>query len=387
MTLDTLGDRELAIRAAYARLKARAGTHSPSVLSLVNEIPGLRVAVDACFLSNPLATQLFLRLFEERVVAAGRLRDLVERYPRQNPDLAADVAAFACLPAERVLVGNGAAELISAVLADRDGPVLVPVPTFSAYHEFAGTRPLVLHPLHPADGFRLDPDRLLSDVRRHRVSTVVLVNPNNPDGGYLDRPELYALLDRLAEHDVETVLDESFVHFTLDADDRVPMSGELTEWPGVVVLKSMSKDFGIAGLRVGYAVLPPDRVTALRATDFLWNLNGIADFFVSLLPQPEFADAYADCLRRYVATCRTFFAGLRAVPGIRMFPSRANFALVEVLSGRSADDVALRLLARHGVYVRACGDKVGLHGEFLRISSRTDEENAVVLAALADCVG
>jgi histidinol-phosphate/aromatic aminotransferase/cobyric acid decarboxylase-like protein len=266
-------------------LKDEAGSHSPSMLTIVEEVPEVAIDVDACFLSNPYATELFLRRLEADLIATRRIRDVLEFYPSQNTVVAANLAGFLQVPAERLFIGNGAIEVIQAVLhrfAKRK--IAVNIPTFSSYYEFApeGVQ-VVQHKLNKADDYRLDVAAYLDFIRRERPDTAVLINPNNPDGGYLPFAELRTILAGLRE--VETVIvDESFIHFAFEDDQFTMRSaiGLLDDHPGLVVVKSMSKDFGIAGIRAGYGVMAPQRVSALLANGYLWNINGLAEYFFKL---------------------------------------------------------------------------------------------------------
>ena len=143
----------------------------------------------------------------------------------------------------------------------------------------------------------------------------------------------------------------------------------MAERPHLVVVNSLSKSHGIAGLRLGYAVMAPLRARQVRASS-LWNLNALAEWFCGLLTEPSYLLAYENARRRYVRDTRAFFAELDALPALRVLPSAANFALVEL--DRPAAAVASTLLARHGVYVRDCADKWGLEGgRHLRVAARS----------------
>src|SRR5262249_43462796 len=191
--------REQAVAERIKRLKKEAGSHSPSAWTLAKLIPELRLKVDACFLSNPYATQLFLMHFHREVIRPKRLRALLELYPSQNRVIASKLGGVLDLEPESIFVGNGAAEIIQAILhlCTRDN-VLVTLPTFPPYYE--SVRPatrVVFNVLRKEEEFRFDPGAYLELVRRERPDTVVLINPNNPDGGYVPHAVLVELLDEL----------------------------------------------------------------------------------------------------------------------------------------------------------------------------------------------
>jgi histidinol-phosphate/aromatic aminotransferase/cobyric acid decarboxylase-like protein len=359
------------------QLKAGSGSHSPSVSEVERALPGL-VRVDACFLSNPYATHLVMARM--RRIAPQLLERMVSHYPSQSGAIASRLAPYVGVPSEQLYVANGACEAIQALLADTPGPLLLNIPTFSAYYEFASGQ-VVPHRLDSRDEFRLDLGELEALVRRHRPATVVIINPNNPDGGLVEQSSLVEFIERTAGRVEQVIVDESFAHFTTEGPPPT-VAPLVAKFPHLVVVNSMSKSHGIAGLRLGYAVLAPERASRMRESS-LWNMNAFAEWFCGLLAEPDFASAYESARRRYVRETRRLFAGLAALPGVKAYPSAANYALLEL--DRPAQPVAASLLAHHGVYVRDCGDKWGLDGErFIRVASRSSSENDRILGALAD---
>ncbi|MFO0892062.1 MAG: histidinol-phosphate transaminase [Isosphaeraceae bacterium] len=384
----TLNPRESALSERIKLLKREAGSHSPSAPTLAKLIPELRLRVDACFLSNPYATDLFLEYFHREVVRTGKLRRLLEFYPSQNRVIAGKLSAAVGVSPESLFVGNGAVEIIQAILHRFTGDkVLVNLPTFSPYYEFA--RPdtkVVFNVLPREEDFRFDPGAYLDLVRRERPDTLVLINPNNPDGGYIPYATLIEMLDEL--RDVPNVIvDESFIHFACEGDDYAyrSLSGDVERFPNLMVVKSMSKDFGIAGIRAGYAVMAPERVRDLLDNGFLWNSSGLAEYFFDLYSRPDFLVEYERKRVHYIRHSRRFFKTLSMMPGLYAYPTSANFVLVEIRNGMTAEDMVCHLLVRRGIYTRTCDDKKGLEpGKFIRVASRCRSENRFVLRAFRD---
>jgi histidinol-phosphate/aromatic aminotransferase/cobyric acid decarboxylase-like protein len=281
---------------------------------------------------------------------------------------------------DQLHVANGACEAIQALLARAPGPMVLPLPTFSAYYEFAAG-PVVPHALRPERNFRLDLDELEAVVDRYSADTVVIINPNNPDGRLIAHDALVSFVDRLSGRVRQVIVDESFGAFTTE-DRPETLTPLVSELPHLVVVNSLSKSHGIAGLRLGYAIMAPARARQVRNAA-LWNINAFAEWFCGLLADRDYRCSYEQARRRYVRETRRLFDALDALPGVRSFPSAANFALLEL--DRPAADVAASLLARHGVYSRDCADKRGLEGgRYLRIAARTAEENRRTLVALTE---
>jgi histidinol-phosphate/aromatic aminotransferase/cobyric acid decarboxylase-like protein len=383
--------REQALVERIKRLKKEAGSHSPSAWTLAKQIPDLRLKVDACFLSNPYATHLFLMHLHREVIRPRKLRALLELYPSQNRVIAAKLGRVLDLEPNSIFVGNGAVEIIQAILhrLTRER-ILVNLPTFSPYYEFA--RPdtqVVFNVLSKEEEFRFDPGPYLDLVRRERPDTVVLINPNNPDGGYISYAVMLELLEEL--RDVPNVIvDESFIHFACEGIGYAywSVADEVERFPNLMVVKSMSKDFGVAGIRAGYAVMAPERVRTLLDNGYLWNSSGLAEYFFDLYSRPDFQERYERERIRFIRNSRRFFAALAKIEGLRVYPTYANFALVELENGLSAEDLVWRLLVRRGIYTRTCDDKKGLEpGKFLRIAARNRPENSYIIRSLRRMIG
>ena len=384
-----LSPRESALAERIKLLKREAGSHSPSAPTLTRLIPELRLRVDACFLSNPYATDLFLDYLHREVIRTGKLRRLLEFYPFAEPGDRRQ--AQRCRGGSRRVPFRGQRRCRDhsghpAPLHRRQDPgepaYLLALSRVCA----PGHAQVVYHPLPKENDFRLDPELYLERVRRQKPDTVVLINPNNPDGGYIPYATLVHLLEEL-RHVPNVILDESFIHFACEGDDYAyrSLSSEVDRFPNLMVVKSMSKDFGVAGIRAGYAVMAPERVQSLLNNGYLWNSSGLAEYFFDLYSRPEFLVEYERKRVHYIRHSRRFFKALSLMPGLHAYPTRANFVLIELSNGMTAEDLVCRLLVRRGIYTRTCDDKKGLEpGKFIRVASRCRSENRFVLRAFRD---
>jgi histidinol-phosphate/aromatic aminotransferase/cobyric acid decarboxylase-like protein len=386
-----LNPRELALVERIKRLKKEAGSHSPSAWTLAKLIPELRLKVDACFLSNPYATKLFLMHFQREVIRPRKLRALLELYPSQNRVIASKLSRVLRLPSDSIFVGNGAAEIIQAILHrfTRD-KIVVNLPTFSPYYEFAQpSTQIVYNVLRKEDDFQLDCGQYLDLVHREKPDTVILINPNNPDGGYIPHAAMCKLLGQLRSIP-NVIVDESFIHFACEGNGYSyrSVAGLVSQFANLTVIKSMSKDFGVAGIRAGYAVMAPERVRTLLENGYLWNSSGLAEYFFDLYSRPDFQAQYERERVRFIRNSRQFFGKLGTMNGLRIYPTFANFALVELQNGLSAEELVCRLLIRRGIYTRTCDDKKGLEaGKFVRIAARSRAENAYIIRSIRGLIG
>lgn len=370
----------------FSKLKEEAGSHSPSIFTFKQKLPELNIQVDACFLSNPYATDLFLSYFNREVMQTGKIRELLEFYPSQNTVIAELLGGFLNIHPEHIFVGNGAIDVIQAVIHNfTRKKILINIPTFSSYYEFVKENvEVVYNHLKKDEDYRLNTEDFVRKVKQEKPDTVVIINPNNPDGGYISSAVLKEILEQIKE--VETVvLDESFIHFAYEDNSFDPVSTQtLTEqYANLVIIKSMSKDFGIAGVRAGYGVMSRSRVNALIKNGYLWNSNGLSEFFFRLYVRSDFARDYEPVRKKYIAETIEFIENLSAFKGIKVLPSKANFVLIEILGGIKSLDFVTGLLIKHGIYVRTANDKIGLQGEYIRVASRTKEENKIMIDAIS----
>ena len=373
---------ELPMAVKIEQLKKEAGSHSPSLSTYRQKLPELLIKVDACFLSNPYATSLFLDCLNGEIIKTGKLRDVVEFYPSQNTVIAELLGKFLDIDSGNIFIGNGAIEIIQAVIHNfTERKILINIPAFSSYYEFVkeGVE-IIFNRLKKEECFQLDTALYLDIIKTEQPDTVVLINPNNPNGAYIKTSEIEFLLEQMRS--VKTViLDESFIHFAYEDNDLEMISAGslITRFPNLVLIKSMSKDFGIAGVRAGYGIMAKEKVKQLLVNGYLWNSNGLAEFFFRLYVRKDFDDQYNKVRKKYIRETLAFIKELELLPGIKIYPGKANFVLVELLTGISSGEFVSLMLIRYGIYVRNCDDKIGLDGEYIRLSSRSMDENNYII--------
>ncbi|MBI2958574.1 MAG: histidinol-phosphate aminotransferase family protein [Chloroflexi bacterium] len=277
------------------------------------------------------------------------------------------------VPPERILTGNGSIELLRLVALAYVRPgdtIVVPQPTFSEYElscRLMGAA-VAAFPLDEGEVFRIDADRLCAEVRKLRPRAVFLCNPNNPTGWYLDKREVRAVLD--ACEDTLLVLDEAYAGFTRDRWE----STELLEHGHLLIIRSMTKDYGLAGLRLGFALGNEGIMGPLRRVQLPWSVNSLAQAGGIHAVRSGGAHLRKSSFRLAKAKER-LIAELDSI-GLSVIRGDANFFMVKV-----GDATSLRIrLLRHGVMVRDC-TSFGLPA-FIRIGVRTPEENQRLVTAL-----
>ncbi|HTC24845.1 MAG TPA: histidinol-phosphate transaminase [Gemmatimonadales bacterium] len=300
------------------------------------------------------------------------------RYPEFTPGPLLDLlAARYDWPSDGILVGNGSNELIQASLAvtlEGGDRVVAPSPTFSLYRLLTNVFGGRYVPVALGPDFRYQIDSLIEVAARERARVVVLNSPNNPTGSALPPDAVERVL---AATDALVVCDEAYQEF-----GGPSAVGLLGASPRVVVLRTLSKAFGLAGLRLGFALAHPAVAREIAKAKLPYNVNALSlTAATTLLAHPETAAHVAEI----VATRDRGFARLRGIPALNVYPSAANFILVRCLT-LPAREVFRRLLHDHGILVRDVSAAPEL-AECLRISVGTPEDMDAVVDALGEILG
>jgi histidinol-phosphate/aromatic aminotransferase/cobyric acid decarboxylase-like protein len=357
----------------FLRLKQEAGSHSPSIHRLLKEFPEVTMQVDACFLCNPYAYDIFMKRLKET-----NLEKYVKFYPPQNEEVAENISKFRSIPKENILVGNGAIEIIENLFKFVSGKnIVLSLPTFSTYYEVGQVENKILpYYLVKHNDFDIDVDDLYDFFKGHYGDILIIVNPNNPTGTLIKADDIIRLHQKMDPQKL-LVVDESFIDFSSQENSIEKYAAQNDN---IIIIRSMSKDFGIAGLRVGYAVMTSELRQKYMKSGFLWNSNGLAYYFTTLLADKEFQKEYKKAKSTYNSARDDFFAELQKIPGLKVYPSQANFFMLE--TEEDAGLLFTKLLYTYGIYTRILNDKWGLDGNYIRIASKDRKENRKMLHAL-----
>lgn len=337
--------------------------------------------LDFCYLVNPYFPPQ--KLIDEM---QSQFKTLLTQYPsgmKVNTLLASKCYGVS---EEYIIPGNGAAELISALMEHMEGTVGFIRPTFEEYpNRFDPSRQVTFVPQN--DEYRYTADDLIAFFGAHPVDTLLLINPDNPSGNYIPKADVFRLADWCAENGMRLVVDESFVDFCEDyataslLDDPI-----LEQYPNLVVMKSISKSFGVPGLRLGVlASADKTLIAQMKQRVSIWNLNSFAEFYMQIYTKYE--RDYQKACARFVAERADFEQKLRQIPFLRVMPSQANYFLCEVLPPFTAREVVIQVLKHFNILTRDCSSKPGLRdGQYMRIAVRDHADNTRLVDALMSLV-
>ncbi|WP_069166173.1 aminotransferase class I/II-fold pyridoxal phosphate-dependent enzyme [Nocardia altamirensis] len=328
---------------------------------------------DHCLMINPYfpPKPLLRRL-------AADLETSLLNYPLGQAPLRQLLTAATGTPEHQLVVANGASELITVLGRLLDDVVLI-VPGFNEYEAVFARKRRHRVELAPPD-FAFEVDRCVDTAVRARAKAVILTSPNNPTSRAIPKEDLLLLAKQLADREMRLLVDESFIEF---CPLESTVQTELDTHPNLTVIKSMSKAYGVGGLRLGYLATADTELRDLvRAELPVWNINGLAEEFLRRLP--GFATEYRASLERVRCDRDEFYRELCAVPGLTVIEPDANFILVRLPDGWHAREVAEAMLSRFGILVKDCSGKSMPDADrYVRISCRTAPENHRVATSLA----
>jgi histidinol-phosphate/aromatic aminotransferase/cobyric acid decarboxylase-like protein len=351
-------------------------SHSPSLGELVGYERAADI-VDFCFIANPYyPTPQMIDALQEALPA------LIKCYPSSNPATSQQALAAAIgVDQADLIVGNGATELIvsiNSILVDRIG---VAVPTFSEYiDKLRDPRAAELFVLDRERDYRLDLREYLAWGRERGVGALLVINPGNPTGQLHSLDDMLDFMEQARDLDL-VIVDESFIDF---AGAAVPsLQPHADRFENLVIVRSMSKHYGVPGLRLGFCYSRNHRLLeSLRRLLPTWNLNSVAEYFLTLLPAT--VAAYEQSLRRVTADVRKLQNDLAAIEGLFVYPTGSNFVLVRIEGDMTATELQARLLADHQMYVRDCSNKVGMDDRHVRVASQGRVADARLVEVLRD---
>lgn len=333
--------------------------------------------LDYCYLVNP-----YFRSSAIIDEMEANFRTLIGEYPSGMK--VNTLCASKCwgVREEWIVPGNGAAELIKALMENLTGKLGVIRPTFEEYPNRYDKQQLVAFVPQNAD-YRYSADDLIAFFGANPVETLLLINPDNPTGNFIPRADVLRLAAWCEQQGIRLVVDESFVDFAVGYPENTLLSDAvLQQYPHLVVMKSISKSYGVPGIRLGILCAADNALIArIKKQVSIWNINSFAEFFMQIYSKYE-KDYHRACFR-FIEERSRFEALLREVPFLRVIPSEANYFLCEVKSPFSARELVLLALKHHNILLRDCSDKVGLDGkQYLRIAVRSHEDNDRLIAVL-----
>ena len=288
---------------------------------------------------------------------------------------------------EYIVPGNGAAELIKSLMEGLSGKLGVIYPTFEEYPNRRDAASLEVF-VPESEDFHYSASELMSHFDAHPVSTLLLINPDNPSGNYLPYSQVVSLLEWAAAKGVRLVVDESFADFRDEFPKNSLLSNSILEkYPDLVVVKSISKSFGVPGLRLGIAASSDKAlIQKIKKDVSIWNINSFAEYFMQIYTKYE--GDYLLAAEKFRRERELFREELSSVPYLKVFDSQANYFLCLLTGGRfSSTELARKLLSDYNILIKDCSTKKCFEGRsYIRLAIRGREDNHTLVEALKELV-
>jgi len=282
-----------------------------------------------------------------------------------------------------VVPGNGAAELIKVLMEDSQGKTGFIRPTFEEYPNRHDKDSQVTF-VPQNDDYRYTADDLINFFADKDIKTLMLINPDNPSGNFISKADVLRLAQWSEDNNIRLVVDESFVDFSVDYATNSLLNDEILEaYPHMAVMKSISKSYGVPGLRLGIlASANKELIARIKKEVSIWNINSFGEFFMQIYNKYE--KDYQRACQKFVDERNRFEASLRTIPFLRVMPSQANYFLCEVLPPYTASEIVINMLKQHNILTRDCSGKPGLNPDkqYMRIAVRNTEDNTRLVEGL-----
>ncbi len=337
--------------------------------------PGL---LDYCYLVNP-----YFPTSKMKDELRAAFDDLLTEYP--SGMYVNSLIAGKCfgIKSEYIVPGNGAAELIKSLMEGLPGKLGVVYPTFEEYPNRRDSSSLEVF-VPQSEDFHYGTAELTEYFDAHPVSTLLLINPDNPSGNYLPGAGLIALLEWAGSKGMRLIIDESFADFSDEYPQNSLLRNDILEkYPFLVVVKSISKSFGVPGLRLGI-VASSDKslIQTIKKDVSIWNINSFAEYFMQIYTKYE--GDYQKAGEKFRRERDLFREELSGVPHLKVFDSQANYFLCALTDDHlSSTQLAQRLLADYNILIKDCSAKKFFAGRnYIRLAIRGREDNHALVEAL-----
>ena len=335
---------------------------------------------DYCYLVNPYYPSQ--RMKEEM---RANFDVLLTEYPSGMGVNSLLAGKYFGIRQDYVVVGNGAAELIKNYVENHvEGRIGIIFPTFEEYPNRAIAERIVRYVPDNAD-FAYTAQDIKAYFADKDISTLLLINPDNPSGNFIPMDDLMSLIAWTHERGITMVVDESFVDFTDGFEENSLLRNDLLEGcANLVVVKSISKSYGVPGLRLGImASGDKELVARMKKEVAIWNINSFAEFYMQIFGKYE--KDYTVACHKFIEERGIFFEELKAVPFLRVIPSQANYFLCEVTARYTATELTRLLLKHYNILIKDCGTKSAFAGkQYIRIAIRDRVDNAYFVEALKE---
>ncbi|WP_289302355.1 aminotransferase class I/II-fold pyridoxal phosphate-dependent enzyme [Sporofaciens musculi] len=336
--------------------------------------------IDFCYLVNPYFPPK--RLMDEM---KANFENLLTQYPsgmKVNSLLAAKNFG---VHQEHIVVGNGAAELIKCLMEKIEGKVGLIRPTFEEYpNRYSESDSVVYSPDNSNLSYSVK--NVMDFFEGKNIKNLLIVNPDNPSGNYINQEEMQDLLSWCQKKKIRIIVDESFIDF---ADESYTLIDEniLKENGNLIVIKSISKSYGVPGIRLGIlASSDEELIQCMKNEVAIWNINSFGEFYMQI--EEKYRKDYECALIEFKKVRKELIDYLSELKSIRVVPSQANYIMFEIINGMSSKELTKRLMINHNLLIKDLSKKIKMDNrQFVRVAVKRREENLKLVSGLKIVLG
>lgn len=333
--------------------------------------------LDFCYLVNPYFPTAHMK--DE---LRANFDILLSEYPSGMYVNSLIAAKYFDIRQKYTVVGNGAAELIKSLMERVEGRIGVVYPTFQEYPNRKEQTKIIGFTPDNAD-LTYTADDLIRFYADKKLSTLLLINPDNPSGNFIPMVDVLRLATWCKERGIFFVVDESFVDFSEDFRNNSLLHNEILQaYPNLAVMKSISKSYGVPGLRLGILASSDEELINWMKHDVsIWNINSFAEFYMQIFG--KYQKDYDRACQKFIAERKRFMARLTDIPFLRVIPSQANYFLCQITEKYTSEELTRRLLMDFNILIKDCDNKDGLKNKnYVRIAVRDQKDNDTLVDAL-----
>lgn len=333
--------------------------------------------LDYCYLVNPFFPSR--RMLDE---LKANFEILLSNYPSGMYVNSLLAGRYFGIKHDYVVVGNGAAELIKVVMEEHsENKVGIIYPTFDEYPNRLSREQIVPFVVNSQD-FRYTADDLMEFYEDKDIKLLLLINPDNPSGNFIPKNDLLRLGQWCKERSLRIIIDESFVDFTEDFEHNSLLHDNLLEdYPNMMIMRSISKSYGVPGLRLGVlACADREIIACIRKEVSIWNINSFAEFYMQIFG--KYKTEYKKACQQFKEERKRFKKELDAVPYLHVIPSQANYFMCEVTNRFTSAELTQKLIDNN-VLISNCGLKNNMAGkQLVRFAIKGRGENSKLVSIL-----
>lgn len=281
-----------------------------------------------------------------------------------------------------VVVGNGAAELIKGLLNILEGSLGVIRPTFEEYPNRYPEDNLVIFNVENNE-YRYSSSNIIEYFDDKKIENLILINPDNPSGNYISKIEVLNLLEWGKKKNIKLIIDESFVDFAIEENSSLLTDDILNKFSNLIVVKSISKSYGVPGLRLGViATSDISIINKLKKEVSIWNINSFAEYYMQIYNKYE--KLYKESLDKIKTSRKNFISGLKEIEELAVFDSEANYVMIKILEKYTSKDLAEILLNKYNILIKDLKGKKGINDNYIRLAIRDEKDNNYCLRAIKE---